>query len=118
MIERINCSDTAMMTKPSEHGAMATLRVAAARMRGMSTSAAPASAWSAFDVVVNIVFLLGLASSRIPPYRRTIQIWSNGSGGNLRLIYGGYLRFASAISGADRQRETKANGRGAQTPRR
>jgi len=32
MIERINCSDTAMMTKPSEQGAMAKLMVAAARM--------------------------------------------------------------------------------------
>src|SRR5450432_2157226 len=55
MIERISCSDTAMMTKPSEHGAMAKLMVAAARIRGMSTSAAPASARSEFDVDVNMI---------------------------------------------------------------
>jgi hypothetical protein len=59
MIERINCSDTAMMTKPSEHGAMAKLMVAAARMSGMSASAAPVSAWSALDVDVNMIFSLG-----------------------------------------------------------
>jgi hypothetical protein len=54
MIERINCSDTAMMTKPSEHGAMANLMVAAAGRTGMSTSAAPASA-RAVDVDENMM---------------------------------------------------------------
>src|ERR1700689_5387199 len=60
MIERINCSDTAMMTKPSEHGAMAKPMVAAARMSGMSTSAAAASVKSVFDVDVNMILSLGL----------------------------------------------------------
>src|SRR5258708_6142636 len=55
MIERINCSDTAMMTKPSEHGAMTKPMDAAARISGMSTSAAPASASSAFVVDVNMI---------------------------------------------------------------
>src|SRR6202035_1342700 len=65
MIERINCSDTAMMTKPSEHGAMAKPMVAAARMSGMSTSAAPASEWSAFDVDVNMILSLGLMDNSV-----------------------------------------------------
>src|ERR1700733_14149637 len=56
MIERIKCSDAAMMTKPSEHGAMAMLMVAAARMSGMSTSAVPRSAMSVFDVDENTIF--------------------------------------------------------------
>jgi hypothetical protein len=38
--ERISCSDTAMMTKPSEEGAMAKPMVAAVRMSGTSKSAA------------------------------------------------------------------------------
>jgi hypothetical protein len=38
MIERIKCSDTALMTKPKEHGATAKPMVAAALMSGMSTS--------------------------------------------------------------------------------
>src|SRR3984885_12893444 len=60
MIERINCSDPAMMTNPSENGAVAKPMVAAARIRGMSTSAAPVSEWFAFDVDVNMILSLGL----------------------------------------------------------
>src|SRR5258708_617095 len=55
MIERINCSDTAMMTKPSEHGAMTQRWAAAPRIGGMTTSPAPASASSAFVVDVNMI---------------------------------------------------------------
>src|ERR1700730_14401460 len=56
MMERINCSDTAMMTKPSEHGATAKPMVAATRISGMSTSAATASAGFSLDVDVNMIF--------------------------------------------------------------
>jgi hypothetical protein len=56
MIERINCSETAMMTNPNEHGAMAKPMVAAARITGMSTSAAADCARSALDVDVNTIF--------------------------------------------------------------
>src|ERR1700723_4201873 len=65
MIERMNCSDTAMMTKPSEHGAMAKPMVAAARIRGMSTSAAPVSAKSVFGIDVNMILSLGLMDNSV-----------------------------------------------------
>jgi hypothetical protein len=54
MIERINSSDTAMMTKPNEHRAMAIERVAAALIMGMSTSAAAVCAGSVFDVDIDV----------------------------------------------------------------
>jgi hypothetical protein len=45
-----------MMTNPNEHGAMAKPMVAAARITGMSTSAAADCARSALDVDVNTIF--------------------------------------------------------------
>src|SRR5271165_2429138 len=98
MIERIRCSETAMITNPKEHGAIAKPMVAAARMSGMSTSPAPRSGISVFDVDESTNF----SSLSAPAYRRTKQSGLMGSGGNLRLIYGGSLRFARAESGADR----------------
>jgi hypothetical protein len=54
MIERIKCSETAMITKPKEHGAMAKPMVAAARMSGISTSPVALSATRGSDVCVYI----------------------------------------------------------------
>jgi hypothetical protein len=74
MIERIKCSDTAMMMKPREHGTMANPMVAAARMSGMSTSPAPFFARSAFDVDVasNEWVMVKSSLFRAPPYRGTV----------------------------------------------
>src|ERR1700733_15320220 len=58
MMDRIKCSETAMMTKPKEHGAMAKPMVAAARISGMSTSPFQLSASCRFDVHVCISLLL------------------------------------------------------------
>src|ERR1700723_3449508 len=70
MMERIQCSDTAMMTKPKEHGAMAKPMVAAARMSGISTWPFGLSSRCRFDVWVC------MSSPQVPRLRGSVLVES------------------------------------------
>jgi len=78
----------------------------------------PRSTSSVVDVAPNELVMGQTSLFCASPYRYTMENGLIRSGGNLRLIYGGFLRFASAARSKPINVETKANGRGAQTPRR